>query len=143
MAEDPRATFLATRQDYIARERAASDKVDTVMLGGATGALALSLTFIEKIAPKPLPHTLWMLAWAWGALLMALAAALITYELRSHAYVLARRQLDASQDPATINWRPVDKCNTVLFWLKITSLSALFIGIALLVVFAYYNVKLS
>lgn len=141
MANEIYERFLATRQDYIARERVASEKVDQVLLAGAAGALALSLTFLEKLAPAPHAETMWMLGLAWTALLVSLSCVLITYELRSQAYALARRELDKAQDPVKMAMKGIERCNRVLFSLKIGSLVALLAGVIFLIVFAYFNVK--
>lgn len=141
MAKTIYERYLDARTDYLARERAAYEKTDQVLLAGAAGALALSVTFIEKIASTPLAATMWMLGSSWLSLLASLGAALVSYELRSQTFALARRTLDKAQDPDKMNMKLVDRCNGVLLGLKAVSLVTLLIGVVLLVLFAYRNVK--
>lgn len=49
-----------------------SERYDQWILTISGGALAVSVTFLEKIAPKPAPYTLWFLGFAWGGYIIAL-----------------------------------------------------------------------
>ena len=133
--------YLKTRDDYLSRERAAAEKTDQVLLAGAAGALALSVTFIEKIAPHPLASTAWLLGASWCSLLVSLAAGLHAFELRSQGYALARKKLDEAEDIEKMDMKWIARCNRVLLCFKIVSLVSLFMGIALLVLFAFANVQ--
>lgn len=132
--------YLKTRDDYLARERAAAEKTDQVLLAGAAGALALSLTFLEKIAPHPVTTTKWMLGASWCSLLVSLAGGLLAFELRAQGYALAARKLDEAQDIDKMDMKWIRRCNRGLLCLKVVSLIALFAGVALLVLFAFSNV---
>jgi len=52
-----------------------SERYDQWILTIAGGALAVSLTFIEKIAPQPSAATLWILVLSWLAYIVALLSA--------------------------------------------------------------------
>jgi hypothetical protein len=49
-----------------------SERYDQWILTISGGALAVSVTFLEKIAPKPAPYTLWFLGFAWGGYIISL-----------------------------------------------------------------------
>jgi hypothetical protein len=143
IAEETYQHYLSTRADYIARERVASEKVDQVLLAGAAGALALSVTFMEQLAPSPQAATMWMLVMGWGSLLASLALGLLTFELRAQAYAFGRRQLDKVRDPAMVDAGTLRRWNFALLILRILSLFSLVVGVIYLVTFAYFNVKSS
>lgn len=143
VSDDVYKLYVSTRSDYIARERAASEKADQVVLAGAAAALALSLTFIEKLAPAPAASTMSLLAWAWVSLITSLGLALLSFEVRSQAYAIARRELDIAQDPEGMSMTKVDWCNRALLGLKIGSLTTLLVGVILLIRFAYANIQTS
>lgn len=63
-----------------------SERYDKWMLVLSGGALALSLTFIEKVAPHPLP-------WSFGVLLVAWILLIISVVLELHALATSQRAL--------------------------------------------------
>jgi len=138
--KSPYERFLETRADYIARERVASEQAEKVLIAGAAGVLALSVTFLEKIAPTPKSETLTLLAAGWLLLLVSLAASLITFVLRSQNYRSAREELDLTAGTAKPDFRKVDAMNKWLDRLLHVRLWTLVVGVVLLVVFAYANI---
>jgi hypothetical protein len=136
----PYDRFLETRADYIARERVASEQAEKVLIAGAAGVLALSVTFLEKIAPTPKPETLALLAIGWLLLLLSLAASLVTFVLRSQNYRSAREALDLTAGTGKPDFRNVDSMNKWLDGLLHVRLWTLVAGVVLLVVFAYTNI---
>lgn len=132
--------FLDTRADYIARERAASEKSDQVLIAGAAGALAISVTFIEKIASTPALSTSHLLMISWSLLLAALAGAIFKYDLRATAYRIAYAELQENYLKGTSSSGKVENLNRQMENTKNFSISCLFVGIAFLVLFAYQNI---
>jgi hypothetical protein len=63
--------YLRDRQAYLKESLAISDRFDKSILALSGGSLALSLTFIEKIAPSPLDWSLWFLLVAWLLLILS------------------------------------------------------------------------
>lgn len=51
-----------------------SERYDQWVLSLAGGALAVSITFLEKIAPHPAPWTLWILALSWLSFIVSILA---------------------------------------------------------------------
>ena len=51
-----------------------SERYDQWVLTLSGGALAISLTFLEKIAPQPAPMTLWLLGLSWLSFIGAILA---------------------------------------------------------------------
>lgn len=147
MSEDdvsPYKQFLVVRADYTSRERVASENAEKSLIAGAAGALALSVTFVEKLAPDPLRPTLWVLGAGWLFLLISLAGSLLSFVLRSHAYRMARESLDdavvAGQlDLSKVDLSAVSRRNRRLDRLNHVRLWSLFFGVLFLVAFAFYN----
>lgn len=131
--------FLAVRSDYLARERAASEQGERVLIAGAAGALALSVTFVEKIAPHPQPSSLHLVAIGWTLLLVSLCASLLTFVVRSHGFRRAREALDASLASGKFDDAAVRMQNRWLVGLLYIRFLSLISGVAVLVCFAYVN----
>lgn len=139
------AQFLAVREDYTARERVASEHTDRVLIAGAAGALALSVTFIEKIAANPVAESRLILAVGWVLLLASLGTSLGSYVLRSRAYQSARDALDSAvlageRDLCKIDLSAVQMKNRWLLRLLHVRLWTLVCGVAVVVLFAFMNV---
>ena len=114
---------------------------DKAILTLAAGALALSLTFIQQIDPKPHPETMSLLAWSWGLFLVSIASVLFSF----HCSVLAFRRADviadtlqsqSETDPTTLKNHWI----SATLWFNILSLPAFVAGAILLTVFSYLNV---
>lgn len=60
-------------------EQKSADQHDKAILMLAAGGLALSITFLEKIAPKPVPETLWLVAVSWGSFILSLCTILASF----------------------------------------------------------------
>ena len=83
--------YLDQRQALIDIEVDASNRLDRGIITLSGGALGLSLTFIEKIAPNPSQSTIWLLGLSWFSLLATLLISL-TSHLTSQSAM--RRQRD-------------------------------------------------
>lgn len=145
---DSYAQFLAVREDYIARERVASEHADRVLIAGAAGALALSVTFIEKIAANPVAESRPILAVGWALLLASLGASLGSYVLRSRAYQRARDTLDnavlgGELELSKIDLSTVRTRNRWLILLLHVRLWTLVFGVILVVLFAFMNLPVA
>ena len=82
----PYEQFIAERQRYIDARQRQQQRVDQLVTGGAAGALALSITFLEKIAPTPGPATRPLLLAAWGLLLFSLGLTLASHYASCDAF---------------------------------------------------------
>lgn len=68
----PYEQFLAERRLYIEARQRTEQRTSQMITGGAVGALLLSITFLDTIAPDPAPESRATLIGAWGLLLVAL-----------------------------------------------------------------------
>ena len=82
----PYEQFIAERQRYVDARQRQQQRVDQLVTGGAAGALALSITFLEKIAPTPGPATRPLLLAAWGLLLLSLGLTLASHYASCDAF---------------------------------------------------------
>lgn len=53
----PYEQFIAERHKIIDARSRTQQRVDHLVTGGAAGALVVSITFLEKIAPNPAPES--------------------------------------------------------------------------------------
>lgn len=136
-------TYLDENKSLVSGEEASADQFDKNILTLAAGAVAISLVFLEKIAPHPEESTLVYLSCAWGGLVSSLLSTLISFLTSQHAY---RRQreindeiffADPSPTPITrINWWG----HTTKF-LNWTSIFAFIFGLSMLAWFGVLNMK--
>lgn len=73
----------------------AGGRYDRIVITLGGGALALSLTFIEKIAPSPCLGTIWILIVAWSSLLVCVVLQLLALASSQDAVRLQIERLDA------------------------------------------------
>jgi len=88
--------YLEARKQYDDAELEVSGRYDTWILTLAGGALGLSITFLEKIAPHPQIDTLCWLKWSWVALIVSLLAALTSLVTSQSAIRENRKELDSA-----------------------------------------------
>src|SRR5262245_49255997 len=91
VAYDPRAEYLKTLAEARVRLELQSYKVeeayDRTMVTLAGGALAISITFLEKVAPHPVPKdTVWILWVSWGSFVVSLLAILVSMLTSQRAF---------------------------------------------------------
>ncbi|HWA83399.1 MAG TPA: hypothetical protein VG820_08210 [Fimbriimonadaceae bacterium] len=78
--------YLERRNALIKAEEKASESFDKFVPYISGGALAISLTFLEKIAPKIAPQTVAWISWAWFLLVGSLLASLAGRMTSQYAY---------------------------------------------------------
>ena len=107
--QDPhkrRAAYLSERRALIESEQKSSEQFDKGILTLAAGALAVSLVFLEKIAPKPPHHSVAALYIAWVALIASLLSTLASFLTSQHACRRAVHILESPEPAAETNWWP-------------------------------------
>jgi hypothetical protein len=76
-----------------------SERYDQWVLTLAGGALAISLSFLEKIAPEPATYTLWLLGLSWLAYIIAILAGFFAIHYSREAIYremeIARKDFDS------------------------------------------------
>lgn len=144
----PRQEYLDIRKDFATRYFAALETYDKLVPWGAGGALLLSVTFLEKIAPKPLPWTGWILAGSWALLLASLGTSIWSHFASSQLYSTRIELLDWREDPSSAS--PGDthtaelRADVKKYAKRTNTLNAaagltLLVGAALLALFAFLN----
>jgi hypothetical protein len=136
--------YLDVRKQYDEAELEVSGRYDTWILSLAGGALGLSLTFMEKIAPHPDPSTIGCLKWAWTVLVLSLLAALTSLVTSQSAIRENRDELDAAHEQGRAPRLSFPRWFTTLTnCLNWVSLGAFILGVWLLCTFTFRNIDLT
>jgi hypothetical protein len=145
------STHLAKRNALDDLAFKTSERYDQWVLTLSGGALAISLTFLEKIAPAPAANTLFLLVLAWTALIVAVLAGFCAiYVSRNAIY----RQLEIGDEQygqfrgTTTKENPEGKVPVepenphirILKWLNYVSLLSLILGAIFICCFAFGNI---
>ena len=93
-----REAYLSYRQSLDNAEVEVSGRYDKWILTLSGGALGLSITFLEKIAPTPNPETVWLLTFSWVLFVASILAALISLLTSQSAIREMRNSLDNGHD---------------------------------------------
>jgi len=132
-------TYINERNTLITAEKESSQYFDKAILTLAAGALGLSLTFIDKIAPSPKGCTVYILGVAWFFFCTSMLSTLISFLTSQSA---CRKQREILENEFFNKDRP--KQNTaatitnVLNWIAIV----LFIlGVLFLITFSFINLE--
>lgn len=131
-----RAEYFAERHLLLEARQRSYQRMEQMIAGGATGALVLSITFLEKFAPGPDAREGRVLVVAWVCLLLALLASLISQYASARAFDCEIERLEATlhgHNSPRNNWAA---CNQVT---NFASTVLFLIGVALLAQFAYTN----
>lgn len=135
-----RKVYLGEREGLNKMELEVSGRYDQWLLTLAGGALALSITFLDKIAPHPEPSTLRWLIVAWGFLLITLILGLVSLLTSQSAIRRQRDILDHMQEPQTAPSGPMkNRKATATRWLNVSSMVFFALGIVFLCVFSVLN----
>lgn len=113
---------------------------DKAILTLSAGALALSLTFVEKISPTPFPYTKWLLILSWCIFTISMVTTLISFITSKLA---CERQIEIIEDIYK-NKPDIDinnKYTLITKYLNYASLTLFMIGVILLVLFSSINIE--
>src|SRR5687768_6021758 len=72
--------YLRQRNAFVEAGQRGRQRLDQLLVAGATGALVLSVAFLEKIAPAPEVSSRPLLLAGWIALLLALGLSMLGFE---------------------------------------------------------------
>lgn len=100
--DEERREYLEERKLLIDLHNQACQSFDKTVILLAGGALGLSITFIQQIAPHPSRVTLPLLAWAWGLLVLALLVILLSLFTSQIGMQLAQHDLDKEYYSGTL-----------------------------------------
>lgn len=134
------SAFIDERKTLFQTAKEASDQYSKAILTLAGGSLALSITFIEKVAPSPTRGSLWFLGFAWASYAFSMLVTTTSFLLAQFAYM---RQIDISQAALLDQTgQSVEPTNPYVPWMKRLDLSGLILfalGLALTLTFATIN----
>lgn len=129
--------YLEERKLLITAERETSQQFDKAILTLAAGALGLSITFINQIAPHPESRSICFLVSAWILFCLSLLSTLISF-LASQA--ACRKQRDAlDENILGKNICENNKAAAWTNWLNYFSIVFFIIGVIALIVFSALN----
>lgn len=134
-------TYLSARQYYDQAELELSGRFDKWVLTLSGSALAISITFIDKIAKKPSIETLFWLKFSWACFVLSMLIALFSLLTSQSAIRENRKELDDAYKggrPPSLKFRrwyswATNFCN----W---GSLSAFILGAIFLCIFSFTNI---
>ena len=131
-------TYARERTCLIEIEQKSADQHDKAILTLTSGALALSITFLDKIAASPLPNTVWIIGVSWLCYVLAIAFILWSFLTSQKACRRQRELLDIEYSTATTpdqTNRPAlttHRLNVASYWLFVA-------GTAFLATFSWIN----
>lgn len=138
--DDPvRQAYVDDRRASTESEGEQSKLFDRSILTLSAGALALSLTFVEKIAPNPLPESVRMLLAAWIFFGGTILITLISFLVSQRAYQRQRDLNDARYESGQPYER--DKFGDWVDRLNYSSIVSFMIGAFLLILFSFTNLE--
>lgn len=134
----PMDVYYRERTAFIEMEHKSSEQHDKAILTLAAGALALSLTFVEKIAPHPKTATVGLIAASWAAFILSIITILASF-LTSQ--IACRKQCESLDNlfagkgagPQLTKWAVVTER------LNLGSYLSFVAGLIALAVFGFFN----
>jgi hypothetical protein len=131
-----RAEYFDERAMIIEARQRGYQRAEQMLTGGATGALLLSITFLEKIVPASTVTKAGLLVSAWATLLLCLSCSLAGQYASARAFGCELARLDASVHDKPL---PPNRWATVNRVLGAVGPVLLVGGILLLAWFAFVN----
>ena len=149
--KDRHTAHIARRSNLDDLAFKTSERYDQWVLTLSGGALAISLTFLEKIAPEPAGNTLFLLGLSWLAFIVAVVAGFSAIffsreaiyrqmEIDKAIYSQFRKTTTEHNMEGDVLTEGENRHKKTLKILNRTSLSSLTIGIALMCIFALANI---
>lgn len=142
--------YLEEREQLIDAERETVQQFDKAILTLADGALALSITFINQIAPHPKSHSKWFLLIAWILFCLSLLSTLISFlasqvACRRQREILDKRWFMKDKDKSMSDKNHADKNNAAILTNKLNYVSIAFFifGIIFLIIFSTINLPIT
>lgn len=129
--------YLEERKILIDAERDTAQQFDKAILTLAAGALALSITFINQIAPEPEPNSICYLITAWSLFALSILSTLISFLSSQAACRQSRDVLD--QQISGITSSKKTSAHTVTNILNYFSIGSFILGVIFLVIFSSIN----
>lgn len=116
-----------------------AEQFDKYILTLASGALALSLTFIKNIAPFPVPYSTIILSVSWLCLIVSILSTLISFLTSQKA---CSNQIQILENSYLRECQPEKNCMSLAtMWLNRTSILFFILGISFLSIFSIVNLN--
>ena len=139
--------YIAERNRLVEGELQSAYNFDKYLITLASGALVLSVTFLEKIAPQP--KCLGELCVSWGALALSLFLVLAALLSSQCAFGRQRdildnrysRSLETESDQTTAEYNEPNRWASATLTLTLLSALAFVVGVAVLAHFSVLNLK--
>lgn len=137
--QEDKQVYLEERKQSIAAEQDTAKQFDKSILTLSAGALALSLTFINQVAPHPKAYSICFLVSAWSLFCVSVCLTLISFLTSQGACRRYREILDADMlgEDSNNNNSPGWWTN----WLNYLSIGFFIFGIIFLIIFSYINLS--
>lgn len=133
-------TYVRERTTLIEIEQKSADQHDKAILTLTAGALGLSITFLDKIAAKPLPDTLFLVGLSWSFFILGIVCIVASFLTSQTACRRQRELLDEEYStgrvPDQIN-RPADTTR----YLNSASYLLFVAGVVCLALFSWRNLS--
>jgi len=150
--KDRHQEHVASRNSLDDHAFKTSERYDQWVLALSGGALAISLTFLEKIAPHPASATLPLLGLSWVAYILAVLSGFFAIsvsrqaiyrelEIGDETYEEFRKTTTAEKPEGEFVGGRNNRHTSTLTFLNWTSLTCLIIGTVLMCCFAFANIK--
>ena len=138
-----RQAYLDEQKSLVTGEETSADHFDKNILALAAGAVAISLVFLEKIAPHPRDSSLVYLIAAWSGLVISLLSTLISFLSSQHAYRRQRKINDEIffSDRYAKQPKRINRWAWITIFLNWISIVAFIFGLSMLAWFGILNMK--
>ena len=135
--------YLEERKLLLQAEKEGIQQFDKAILTLAAGALAISITFIDQIAPHPKSETIYFLVGGWVAFIISLIVTLASFLTSQKA--CSKQIAILEHDYFESASEPNNQKNNLAIWtsrLNIASIVAFVIGVILLASFSILNIAI-
>jgi len=143
--------YLDERRALIQAEKTGSQQFDKAILTLAAGALAISLTFVQNLAPHPEKWTIWFLSISWVAFILSILSTLCSFLTSQSAFRKQVKIIEKRLLPSVENLKgnsdsakgSFDNNNPMAKWTKrlnISSIICFILGIVFLATFSIINI---
>lgn len=138
--------LIDERKELLVTAKEAAIQYAKAIMTLSAGALALSLTFIKNIVPKPFPGTLFYLKASWVSFSVSLTAIVISFLLSQFAFL---KQIEIVQESFSNETKkdegdhnsPTNPYKNWIVFLNVISLIFFILGVILIIWFSVSNVK--
>ena len=137
--------YLEHRRELVVGEMEQARSYDKHILTLASGGLALSVVFLQHVAPNPVCWTFTFIILAWLAMTLCILSTLLSFLLSQAAYRQARDDADEAMRTLEGHEPPVkpNLCSTWTNRLNWCSMIFFVSGVISFLIFAAGNLKLS